>query len=68
MSYARGIELLKVLEQLRMEEAVKYKSGLYHLTQIKFAFNSNHIEGSRLTEEQTRYLYETLSLQCKCNK
>ena len=53
---------MKVLEQLRMEEAVKYKGGLYHLTQIKFAFNSNHIEGSRLTEEQTRYLYETKTI------
>lgn len=36
-----------------------YKGGLYHLTQIKFAYNSNHIEGSKLTEDQTRYIYET---------
>lgn len=36
--------------------------GLYHLTQIKFAYNSNHIEGSKLTEEQTRLIYETQSI------
>ncbi len=35
------------------------KGGIYHLTQIAMAFNTNRIEGSTLTEEQTRYLYET---------
>jgi Fic family protein len=44
-----------LLEQRRM----KLKGGLYHLTQIVMAYNSNHIEGSQLTAEQTRYLYET---------
>lgn len=53
---------MNVLDQLRAEEAAKYKGGLYHLTQIKFAYNSNHIEGSQLTEEQTRYLYETKTI------
>ena len=38
---------------------MKLKGGLYHLTQIQMAYNSNRIEGSRLSEEQTRYLYET---------
>lgn len=33
--------------------------GIYHKTQIEFAYNSNHIEGSRLTSEQTRYIFET---------
>lgn len=38
---------------------MKLKGGLYHQTQIRFAYNSNHIEGSRLTEDQTRSIYET---------
>jgi Fic family protein len=35
------------------------KGGIYHLTQIKLCYNSNRIEGSKLTEDQTRYIYET---------
>jgi Fic family protein len=38
---------------------MKLKGGIYHFTQIKLCYNSNRIEGSRLTEEQTRYIYET---------
>ena len=41
---------------------IGYKNGLYHLTQIKMAYNSNRIEGSRLTEEQTVLMYETKSI------
>lgn len=48
-----------LLYRLREEKQIKLKGGIYHQTQIKFAYNSNHIEGSRLTEEQTRYIYET---------
>jgi Fic family protein len=44
-----------LLEQRRM----KLPGGLYHLNQIVMAYNSNHIEGSQLTAEQTRYIYET---------
>lgn len=54
-------EPMTVLEQLRDEKERQYKGGLYHLTQILFSYNSNHIEGSRLTEEQTRYIFETKS-------
>ena len=35
------------------------KGNLYHNTQVIFAYNTNHIEGSKLTEDQTRYIYET---------
>ncbi len=49
------------LELLRAERNAHYKGGIYHLTQVLFAYNSNHIEGSRLTEEQTRFIYETKS-------
>ncbi len=38
------------------------KNGLYHYTQIVFAYNSNRIEGSKLSKDQTRYIYETNSL------
>ncbi len=53
---------MTILEQLIQEKAAGYKGGLYHLTQVKLAYNSNRIEGSRLTEEQTRYMYETKTL------
>jgi hypothetical protein len=41
---------------------MKYKGGLYHSTQIEFAYNSNHLEGSALTKDETRYIYETNSI------
>ncbi len=48
-----------LLYRLKEEKEAKLKGSIYHQTQIKLAYNSNHIEGSRLTEEQTRYIYET---------
>lgn len=48
-----------LLELLQEEKEMKLKGGLYHQTQIKLAYNSNRIEGSRLSEDQTRYIYET---------
>jgi Fic family protein len=48
-----------LLGRLREEKDMKLKGGIYHLTQIKFCYNSNRIEGSRLTEDQTRYIFET---------
>ena len=48
-----------LLESLRREKEAKVKGGIYHRTQIDLTYNSNHIEGSRLTKEQTRYIYET---------
>lgn len=44
---------------LREQKACKYSGGIYHKTQIDLTYNSNHIEGSRLTHEQTRYIFET---------
>ncbi|OZB79789.1 MAG: cell filamentation protein Fic, partial [Microbacterium sp. 13-71-7] len=46
-------------ETLQQQRLAKMKGGIYHLTQVQLAYNSNRIEGSQLTEEQTRYLYET---------
>ncbi len=48
-----------LLNILREQKDLKMKGSIYHKTQIELTFNSNHIEGSRLTEEQTRYIYET---------
>lgn len=48
-----------LLYRLTEEKNAKLKGSIYHQTQIKLAYNSNHIEGSRLTEDQTRYIYET---------
>lgn len=50
---------LNVLEVLREQKEMGLKGNLYHNTQIIFAYNTNHIEGSKLTEDQTRYIYET---------
>jgi len=44
---------------------VKRKGGLYHKTQVQLAYNSNRIEGSKLTEEQTRYIFETRTIGFK---
>ena len=49
----------RLLELLQEEKEMKLKGGLYYQTQIKLAYNSNRIEGSRLSEDQTRYIYET---------
>lgn len=48
-----------LLEILQREKANKYSGGIYHKTQIEMTYNSNHLEGSRLTHDQTRYIFET---------
>lgn len=53
---------MKLLETLKQEKSSNLKGGIYHKTQIKFTFNTNRIEGSKLSEEQTRYIYETNTL------
>lgn len=44
---------------LQEQKESKYSGGIYHKTQIDLTYNSNHIEGSRLTHDQTRYIFET---------
>ena len=44
---------------LQEEKASKYSGGIYHKTQIDLTYNSNHMEGSRLTHDQTRFIFET---------
>ncbi|WP_297940755.1 Fic family protein [uncultured Campylobacter sp.] len=55
------MEKFSSLEILLYEKRNHIKNGFYHLNQIVFAYNSNHIEGSRLSKEQTRHIYETSS-------
>lgn len=55
----RKDELMSLLEILRDEKERKYSGGIYHKTQIELTYNSNHMEGSRLTHDQTRYIFET---------
>lgn len=48
-----------LLDVLQDEKANRYAGGIYHKTQIELTYNSNHMEGSRLTHDQTRYIFET---------
>lgn len=48
-----------LLNVLKEEKENKLHGGIYHKTQIDLTYNSNHIEGSRLTHDQTRYIFET---------
>lgn len=48
-----------LLEALREQKASRMKGGIYHRVQVDLTYNSNHIEGSRLTHDQTRYIFET---------
>ena len=50
---------MPLLAALRREREAGMKGGIYHRTQIDLTYNSNHIEGSRLTHDQTRFIYET---------
>ena len=48
-----------ILSRLRLEKENRVPGGIYHKVQIELTYNSNHIEGSRLTHDQTRYIFET---------
>ena len=48
-----------LLQILREQKDSKMTGGIYHKIQIDLTYNSNHIEGSRLTHDQTRYIFET---------
>ena len=55
----RQRKAMPLLVVLRQEKEAKLKGSIYHKTQIDLTYNSNHIEGSRLTHDQTRYIFET---------
>ena len=51
-----------ILQILREEKEGKISGGLYHELQVRMTYNSNHIEGSKLTEDQTRLIFETRTI------
>lgn len=51
-----------LLTRLQAERKLKMKGGIYHRIQVDMTYNSNHMEGSRLTHDQTRYIYETKTI------
>lgn len=55
----KKIKISSLLSILREQKEMKLKGGIYHRTQIELTYNSNHIEGSRLSKEQTRFIFET---------
>lgn len=55
----KATQVSPLLAALRAQKAGKTKGGIYHRVQIDLTYNSNHMEGSRLTHDQTRYIFET---------
>ena len=58
-SNGKKMPVKTLLSILQEEKRTKYAGGIYHKTQIDLTYNSNHIEGSRLTHDQTRSMFET---------
>ena len=56
-----------LLEVLKLEKESGLKGGIYHRLQIEMTYNSNHMEGSKLTHDQTRFIYETKTIGIKDN-
>ena len=56
-----------LLERLKAEKKSAVKGGIYHKVQIELTYNSNHIEGSKLTHDQTRYIFETNTIGAENN-
>ena len=52
-------QVMSLLVVLQEQKQMRLKGSIYHSTQIDLTYNSNHIEGSRLTHDQTRYIFET---------
>ena len=61
-SFGDILETNYILQTLEKERMFRMHGGLYHETQVRLTYNSNHIEGSKLTEDQTRYIFETKTL------
>ena len=57
-----------LLEKLREEKKHEIPGGIYHKLQVDMTYNSNHIEGSRLTHDQTRYIFETRTISVEKDK
>ena len=62
---ARSNKSRSLLRILRDERSARLSGGIYHRVQIDLTYNSNHIEGSRLTHDETRYIFETNTIGIK---
>lgn len=56
---SKKIPIYPLLQTLKEQKNSKTKGGIYHRLQIDLTYNSNHIEGSKLTHDQTRFIFET---------
>ena len=61
-SVRHNVRKINLLEVLRREKESAIKGGIYHKLQIEMTYNSNHIEGSKLTHDQTKYIFETKTI------
>lgn len=61
-SNAKATAESPLLSRLREEKPAKTKGGIYHKIQVELTYNSNHIEGSRLSLDQTRFIFETATV------
>ena len=59
---AKALVSLELLNRLQEEQYTHQKGGIYHRVQVDLTYNSNHIEGSTLTHDQTRYIFETKTI------
>ncbi len=59
LAKSRKSKISPLLKALREQKSMKMSGGIYHRTQIELTYNSNHIEGSKLTKDQTRHIFET---------
>ena len=64
----RNISDNALLQTLRDEKSIRMPGGLYHELQVRMTYNSNHIEGSKLSEDQTRLMSEKESLSMTSSK
>lgn len=62
------MEVLKIKEELIKQKKENFKGNIYHFSQVLFSYNSNKIEGSRLTEEETEAIFDTSSFIPKSNE
>lgn len=61
------MDIIKLKNELIIQKNSKFKGNIYHYAQVNFAYNSNKIEGSRLTEDETEEIFETNSYVSKEN-
>lgn len=59
------MDAIRIKKELIRQKKCRFKGNIYHFSQVSFAYNSNKIEGSRLTEDQTEAIFDTQSIISK---